>query len=554
MTAAEVGTFAALLLLLGAAVFGSHVKGATFYSDDWSSSALYAFSGGSGLGGALEHGLSLPLFSYRPVLAVLLALPHELLGTRTDLHLAMAVVLGVLTSACFFLLLRMLGMERLHAGAIAALALLFPASDAARLWPTAAMNNVAVSLYLLGAVVALRALAASGSEGTRLRRAAALHAVAVALYVLSVLTYELTAGAVLVSAVLYARRASWRRALSRAALDAAAVGGALVMVVANTPRAVQPLATALEHAGAIASESLTLLASAAVPYGGSAWEAGGAWWGLGGPGWTSWVGGWLGGALLALGVGGAALGARTLGRDDPAHLALRRWLCTAGAGGVGIAAGYLMLVPAAPHYLPLGPGVFNRVNVLAALGFVTLVYALAMLLGTLASRVLAGSTRWATPLAALAALAVGLGYAREVEADKASWARSSTEQRQVLWAIERIAPRPPSGATIYAFGQATWAAPGVPVFRHWDLNGAVKLTAHDPSLAAYPVYPGTSFACGHASLHPSSKFYGEHQAAPYGKAIFLDVVTGRAALIRERSSCRAQRERFRPGPWSRTAL
>jgi hypothetical protein len=61
----------------------------------------------------------------------------------------MAIALGVATSVCFYAFLRALSIEPIHAAAIALLSLLFPWSEAARLWPTASINNLAVcaSIY-----------------------------------------------------------------------------------------------------------------------------------------------------------------------------------------------------------------------------------------------------------------------------------------------------------------------------------------------------------------------------------------------------------------------
>lgn len=84
-------------------------------------------------------------------------------------------------SACLYALLRM---PALHAFAVVALVLVFPFSDTTRLWAMAGYNQIAVVLWLLGVLVALRGLGATG------RRGAPLHAGAAALYVLGILVWS----------------------------------------------------------------------------------------------------------------------------------------------------------------------------------------------------------------------------------------------------------------------------------------------------------------------------------------------------------------------------
>src|SRR5205823_3890037 len=118
--------------------------------------------------------------------------------------------------------LRTLGVSLLHAILIALLFLVFPWSDSTRLWPTAAINNIAVILFLFGLLLALRAVAVPGWRGY------AWHAVTLLLYVLSVLTYEVAAVAALVAGWLYIGRAPRRRALRLWTIDVVVVVGALI--------------------------------------------------------------------------------------------------------------------------------------------------------------------------------------------------------------------------------------------------------------------------------------------------------------------------------------
>src|SRR4051812_21841981 len=213
---AEVAVASGLLLILGVLVFLPHLRHGGFYYDDWANGALARYPGnGNSFGDALTAYWNLT--SYRPVLVLYVPLTHIVFGTHMHVHLLWSVGLGVLESASLYLLLRSLGMERLHSWLIAALVLVFPTTDSTRLWATASMTSLAISLYLLGAVLAVRALRNPP------RRLWPVHLASVALYVLSVATYEATAGLVVFSFLLYRCVTSWRLALRRTAVDVAAL-------------------------------------------------------------------------------------------------------------------------------------------------------------------------------------------------------------------------------------------------------------------------------------------------------------------------------------------
>jgi len=523
----------AALAVLAVGVLGGHVAGGGFLSDDFSNAAKA--SAGSGLAG--------PLLSYRPGLAVALATPHEVLGPAPRAHLAWALALAVITSACFFALLRSAGLRPLGAGACASLLLLFPSSDATRLWATGAALNVALVLVLLGALVALRGLR---------RRSRGLHLAAVCLYVGGVLTYEAVGPVVLGSAVLYRSCAPWPRALRRGALDAGAVGAALAFVAWRTPRAVRPLEEWPGRAQLFASEGLDLLGRAVAPV--PPWPAG-VWE-------PAVVGALVAGISLSIALTVRSRGGWPDGLAGP--------LLTTGAGAFVVVSGYAPFVPAGDAYAPLASGLGNRVNAVAAPGFVLLVWSAATLaayivvglLGVLrrgargfASRAaeaveggsggLEGHARSA--LAALGCLAIGASYAHSLRDDGVVYRRAVALQASVL---DPLRARPlPAGARVYAFGQPVYAAPGVPVFRHWDLAGAAALATDDSRTAAYPLYPGTRLACGRRAVRPEGPSLGAAQESPYRSAFILDARTGRMAAIAGARDCRRKRAGVRPGPW-----
>ena len=508
------------LLALAAIAYGSHVAHGGFYWDDWENAASSRFTPSEGF--ALG-GLELSLFYYRPVHAVGLWLPHELFGANPSLHLALGVCLAVLASAALYAFLRTLGLERTPAVAICALVLIFPWSDSARLWATASINNLAIALYLLGTVVAVRGLEREGADARRWK------AGALALYVLSVLTYEVTAAAALLSFLLYATRVPWREALRRWRLDAIAVAGALFIVGLSTTRVLLPPAAQLEHALRIADESLTLLAAAAAPFGSPPRAP-------------------VLAAMLALVAAGAfAAGSERVGEET--RRALRRWLAVAGGSVVAVVAGYAAFVPGEAEYVPLSPGTGNRVNVFAAIGYAGIIVSLLMLAGSLAVAVLGRRRALAPALAAGATVVIGLGYLARLDDDKAAWQRSTAMQAEVLDAVRASVSEPPAGTTIYTFGEELYAAPGVPVFAviH-DLKGAVRLTLADGTVTAFPTHPEGRFECGASSLRPVDPAGDRTMPSAYGRAVFVDVRTGRAATIASPPQCRRESARFATSP------
>lgn len=248
-----------LLLLVAFSAYGPHVASGGFYSDDWSSLDAYRHLPDSGYWTLVEFYAA--IFGGKPLLPPILAVPPVLFGDSVVAWLFMAVALGAATSTCFYLVLRTLCLQRIHAGAIAALTLLVPWSSSGRLWATASVNNVAICFFLIGLVVALRALRRSGNGGR------GLHALAVLLYVISVLTYELAGTAALLAGALYLTRAPRREAMTRWASDVVAVSAALVWSAAATEKYIAPLWSQLSQAPGFAVDGLRLLGQATLPFG-----------------------------------------------------------------------------------------------------------------------------------------------------------------------------------------------------------------------------------------------------------------------------------------------
>ena len=332
----ELAVATGALGLLGAMVYGGHVVEGGLYNDDWNFSAFaHFFSFG-------EHvefiSNSLP---QRPVYWLYQPVTYAVFGLDPVLHNGWSLLVAVLGSAALYVVLRALTLTRLLAGSAAAAMLLFPWSDALRLWPTAANGGTAILLLLIGVAVALNAFR---------RGSTVLHAVSVGCYIAGILLYESVLGGVLGVVCVYLLVARPRRALTRWAVDLAALGAAVILFTSQSRYSKVPLGDALDNVWNFFGEGLTILTWALVPFDTL-------------PRWLV-----LGTALVVL-AAGIVLAARA-----PASAPIRRRMTTSVAmvafGSLTIACGYLVFATANPaEYAPLYEGAQNRVNGFAGVGY-----------------------------------------------------------------------------------------------------------------------------------------------------------------------------------------
>lgn len=510
---AEVLAASAVLLLVGAALYGSYVLHGGFYGDDWSVAGEYRLRGYWTTVG-IEHSV----LGGRPLSTLLVPLPYVLFGLHPALHLGLALALGIATSLSLFVLLRTLSIAPLHAAAIAVLSLLFPWSDSIRLWITGAVvASVSVCFFLVGLIIALHGLRRRG------RAAAAMHGIAVGLYVLSVLTYEVAAAPAVIAGSLYLGRAPRRTAIRNWLADAIAVLVALAYALIATAghRGVGSLAQRIGDLRRFVRESLLLLASSVFPAGSSSWLLRG---------------------LVLLVVSAIIVAAfvhfRRRSQAEPGY-----WLRIARVATLAIAATYFMFLGSYLH--PWTPGGGTRINAVAGLAYCTLAYAIV----AIGAHLVFGAER-ATAVTLVAAVAIAIGYGVRLLHDESSWRRAGDLQHVLLSRIDRGLPHLPAGSTLLTFGFPAETSPGVPIFdESWDLNGAVELRRDDPSLTAYPVWQGVEVRCGPTTLlvvGPGS--YGRF-IVRYGSAFMLDEPTGAHERIDSPARCRRALRTFRPGPY-----
>jgi hypothetical protein len=508
------------LLVLGAVAYGSHVIHGGFVHDDWAFLADAKFH-------SFTDTVALNRVSTgnRVLHAYYLALVHRVFGTHMHAHLAWITFLAVLMAFSLYLLLRNLKVARLHSLAVVSLTLLFPAASASRLWITAAAPQLAISLYLLGVVVALRGLRA------RAYRAVALHAVAVSMFVASLLLYEICAVAVLASVALYSLRAPWRAALLRWPADVLAVVVTLVYMNSGRVQTVVPLRDQVVHAIKIGAQAAFLLLSVGIPGGRSRLSspvvlAMGAF------------------AIAALAVVALAVAAwLRLDRGSALRSEIGYWLAFTVAGLTTMAVGYAMFVPAGSYYSPLSAGIASRVNILAAAGYVIVLYGLLMLAASLVFRGRHGS-QLQIAVAVLGTLLLGGVYMQQLGVEKSGYDRSWALQNRILHVLRRDVRPPAQGTTLYAFKVPQDTAPGVPVFgASWDMTGAIRVLWRDYSLFAIPDTTLTGISCKASGVKPSGILYATYSSR-YGHSLFVDASTGRSVMITSRSACRQQLPTF----------
>lgn len=509
---AELLLASVIILVASFALYLSHIRHGSFYYDDWANAALTTYPPHPGYGGALSEYFS--LFGFRPLLAWYTPTLQEVLGMHEHLHIAWSVLLLCAMSCAFYLTLRTLGMERVHAVALAVLALVFPFSDSSTLWSQAASGHLVAMLYLLGLVAAIHGLRAKDR-----RRALWWHTGSLVLYLAAVTTYELVATAALASVLIYVWQTSLRRALARFVADVIVIGAALAWTTSHTAiDVVSSGGGALSHVHLLANNGLTIIAQALEPFGNPP-------------------------RLLVIAVALIVVAVGLVAWQRSAHGSMRRvqlcrWLATAAAGVVFSYIAWAVFVPSNVYYEPTTLGVGNRTNCLAVLGIVMVAYSLAMIIGSLSSQPSSRRPLLATCFALAVTVALGAAYVHRVRRDIHNWNKATRIQDQVFTAMRTTVPQPIPHATIYAYGFVNYPAPGVPSFAaSWDLNGAVKILYHDGTLSGYPVFLSSAMVCAPRGMYPDQDGYSSRFGTPYGHAILVNVSGPSAAAPLNQAQC-----------------
>jgi hypothetical protein len=523
-TLRELPLVTALLSVVGALLYGGHVLHGGLYSDDWAFASVTEHGGGL----ADEYRELRGSVGFRPLGVLSLVVRFNLFGEHTRWHLAAVLASTILLCAALYLFLRSVGLEKLHAGAISLLALACPYADATRLWATGSGANLAITFWLVGVVVALRGLTA------RTRRSAVLlHAGAVALYLASLMQYEVAYAAICASGLLYLTRTGVSRAglllaFPRAAVDVLAASLTVAVIVSRSE--VNRTDSFAHHARLMFDGGVQILTRVVVPFDDPRPAL-------------------ILGALAA--VFGAALVAVARRRHGEATRGeLLRWLAVGGAGLIAAVAGYSMFAGAFDYYQPLNPGLADRTNAIASLGFIATAYAAFMCLATLAVRPLGASRGVAAGVTIVVAAVVFTGYQDRLRESAATWDDTWNREKAILTTLQTKLPDPPPSSTIYTFGHPVVSTnPGLPIFvSYWELRGAVQTVYDDPTLAAYPALPGTSLACTATRAYLQGGGYPKAYGDIYGQVYLVDVPRQRVERPDTRAQCLRDAARFHPGP------
>jgi hypothetical protein len=506
----------AILTVLAGLVFGPLVIHGGFHLDDWSNGAeaLYPPPGANGFSRISEVAL------FRPVLILYVPLTYFIFGMHMWLHLLWSVALGVAVSTLLYAVLRTLGVPWLHAGFIAALVLLFPWFDGIRYWVTGAQVSLSITVMLFGLLIALRVL----SKDTK------WHLVAAAIYLISILTYEITLPLIAGLGAIYAFRVGWRRARARWAMDIVAVVLGGVWVASHTERTKSGISGDLSHLGEIIKGGAEILGRTAIPVGGAHTTP----------------------VLILLAVifgsGIAAYLARPKAANESAW-GLRNWLLLAAGGAGVVVLGWTIFIPADPYYTPVIWGLTNRVNGLAGIGLVIVVYAAFGVLATLIGQISRRVDAVAIAVACCLALLVGAGYITVLREHTGIWNSAYVAEQSAIDDIHERYPQMPHGTTLFASGYPAYQTLGVPILSStWDLRGMVQDLYEDGTLNAYPIIEGLSIGCVEEGVVLEGEGAPE-TVARYGTARLFDLATGKSSMPLSLRECRAVAGNYRPGPF-----
>ena len=514
-----------LLGVLVAIMYGPPINDDGFYYDDWLiSSVMVDHPGGSPVDyykecHAIDNG-------NRPGACAFHAVRYWLFGLHPRRVHAFAALLVFITALALFALLRRCRLPVWAAGAAAALFVIFPGSDATRLWPTGLNLAWALLLWVIGALLGLIALDRRGW------RAGVLYAGSSLCFLATMLTYDGMIPVVALTGAVYLLARRHRRALVLAGVSflLAAAYGIWRMWIANIPD----------------SATLTLhrTRSQLIAREGHLLEGG----------WRTFKTLFLPGGAVSLVVlaGGAFVVLAALALRPAARRTIAFWAAIAAGCAVFVAVSVTAYITANDYYVPDPGSLFNRLNLAAALAYCLGFVAVLATIGVALRALLGGrlSASGATALAAGAVTAAGLavvvhqyGYSRDSQSYyNRSWSAQNVALRGIKTALANV---PERNATIVSFGHPVWEPRFIPVFAaDWDLRGAIDdVTAHDPVRAM----PWSGLTCGEDAVMRGTEHWGPYDGT---SAIwFVDATTGAARRVSSRAECEQAAQQLTPLPF-----
>ena len=527
LTARELLLAFAGLLALCAAVYLPHASSHGLYTDDWwFVQRLHFLDHGLGSIGSMLDVSPFPnnyldnfslTDSYRPGQTAQLMTQYLITGTSGSARLVLAVPLAAIESFLLYLVMRLLGLRPLVAGAAAAMMAIGTFVDSTRLWSSVQPEMNAASFYLGGLACALLGLRSTGK-----RRRIAWHGAAFLLYLLSVFTYEAFLILLPLSGLAYLHVAGRQAALPRWGVDlvALAIAGATVGRVANHDRSGELTIAHLWH------RVEDVVPAALRVFG----------WSI--PG-ESVVIGPLGIVLVIAAGAGLVLALRDGG---PLDGAARRWL---EVGGVALAlalVGLVGLLPAEHTLTPSNEGFGNRLLVTASL-FYPLLYLSTVALIAIGLASLLRRPGWAIPLAAVALALLAAGMVNRELQRQDDFSAAWDEEQRIVDRIQRTLPSPQANTAIVSFRHPLVLDGGLVSFAtDYDLDGALKLRYRDSSIRAHAYLPTTT-RCGPDGITFSGTFEPSN-TLPYGQLYFVDVAREKATPIASQEQCTSEAKRL----------
>jgi hypothetical protein len=449
---------------------------------------------------------------------------YQLFGSHRVAYALVSIGLLVLMAGLAYAILRRCRLAWPWAAAVAALVIVFPGSDSSRMWVIGSNGEYAVSLVLIGTLIALTAL----RRETRWPQLL-LHAFAALLSVVALLPHEIVLPLVVLNALVYWAAYRNRRALWRGAADLGIAAAFVIYRLAFAP--VAPASGFVQHrtVGASLSRAWTLLESA----------------------WSTWhqafVPGWVGVAAIAIVLLVATVYSI---RAPDVRRRLLPWFTLLAAGVVAAGVSALSFVTANDLYLLDLDGLFNRLNLPGSFAYACAFVALLGLVYELVRRLV--------PRRGIASLAVGVLAAASVwhqlgisSEHKRAWEVSWSEQKAAL-AGYRVAVRGlPSSARLIGMGAPLYEDGFIPVFAaSWDLKGAIAYTTAVKPPAAMPLDP--TLQCGASGLVSDGAVQMPYRV-PGEPLYFIDAQRRAAIAVNSQTGCKRVIAQWgRPPFWGRT--
>ena len=148
------------------------------------------------------------------------------------------------------------------------------------------------------------------------------------------------------------------------------------------------------------------------------------------------------------------------------------------------------------------------------------------------------------------AAVLGVGYLKVLDRHSDLWVGAFRGEMAAIGQIKTQYPKLPAESVVYTFGYPGYQTTGVPIFAAaWDLDGALKLQYRTAHVGGYPVVQPSAVRCESSGVVISGgPAFAIPRSTPFGRAILLDVPSGRHVRPRNNRECRRSLPSFIPGP------